>query len=431
MKRNLFLSMSAGACILAATTGCLEQKVADDPSLQASNREALVTAMDNQAVSLIDSLNSVVIGGAFIQNLALENPPKPIPIDSENDVKKVVDYFLANESVSGTSSVYHPDPRLCSEVIAKEHPQACQQLMSKVSIYQEASDKESGYVQIQVDGAAPFGFAYTPSLVSLRVQLDQLLIVAQKINTIKMALGEQIDELPSSAQGTAILTVSNQMGASIIDLTVTQALQIAGTNSQGQAYSINVLAANNIVTASLFTALGLGSVSLNIPAASVLFPIHDDQNNEHVLGINFPGLSGQINLNNAASIVEFVAMNLGAPSVDATIDGQQAAHITVGQLDAQVKASNGDLTATLTNGFSAALVLSPNAMTAQSGTVTGTIAPNTELLFAYQSKQVKINQGSFSLIGTGDFTANMDAQAGMCAEGTQNQPIFLETVVCQ
>ena len=109
MKRNLFLSMSAGACILAATTGCLEQKVADDPSLQASNREALVTAMDNQAVSLIDSLNSVVIGGAFIQNLALENPPKPIPIDSENDVKKVVDYFLANESVSGTSSVYHPD----------------------------------------------------------------------------------------------------------------------------------------------------------------------------------------------------------------------------------------------------------------------------------------------------------------------------------
>ena len=76
MKRNLFLSMSAGACILAATTGCLEQKVADDPSLQASNREALVTAMDNQAVSLIDSKTTYTILPGLQINLLLQ---KKIP----------------------------------------------------------------------------------------------------------------------------------------------------------------------------------------------------------------------------------------------------------------------------------------------------------------------------------------------------------------
>lgn len=429
MKKNV-LSIAAGALLLATTTGCLEKK---EEANQASNREALIASLDNQAVSLVDSLNKVIISGDFFANLSLENPPEPIPLEGDADVKKAIDYLFANEVVNGSSSTYTPDPRICSEVLAKEHPATCEKVFAKVSFIQEVSDEDTGYVQMNVDGSLPLGFVYDSSLVSFNLSLPNLFEALEKIDAIRVAAGDEpfSNNFPSTRNGAITLTVANQMGASVIDFTISQTIEVAGVTSEGHNYALNIPAANNVATVSLISGLGIGTFSLNAPAATALFPVHDGQEVVHSVSINFPGLSGQASLNNAASLIDVSALQLNAASVSAVIDGQPGIQLDVAApLNAQIHASAGDLTLQFTSAFDAYLQVSPNSLIDKSGTVTAAIAQDTSVLFAKGADQAKLLNGSFSLIGTGDFTVNLDAQAGMCIEG-QDEPFALQTVTCQ
>jgi hypothetical protein len=433
MKKNLLFPILAGAAAMSLTTGCLEQKAEEQPSQAVSHRDALVSALDNQAVALVDSVNKVIISGDFVANLALNNPPKPIPVDGDDDIKKAINYLLSNEVVNGSQSSYTPDPRICSEILAKDNPSTCQKVFAKVSFLQEVSDEDTGYVQLQVDGVAALGLVYDPTLISFNVNLPNLFAAFEKIDAIKVASGEEsfTQGFPSTRNGAATLTVANQMGASIIDLTISQAIEIAGVTPEGQNYALNVPAANNVATISLISSLGIASVSLNVPAATALIPVNDHQDVKHGLGISFPGASGQISLNNAMSLIDVAGVSLNSAIVSATVDGQPAIQLSVpAQLNAQVHTSAGDLNVQFSSAFSAGLQSVSNALFDKTGSVSAAIAQDTNILFAKDAHQAKVLNGSFSLIGSGDFTANMDAQAGMCIEG-QDEPFYLQTAACQ
>jgi hypothetical protein len=98
-------------------------------------------------------------------------------------------------------------------------------------------------------------------------------------------------------------------------------------------------------------------------------------------------------------------------------------------LNAQVHADAGDINVQFSSPFAATLQAVSNALFSESGSVSASIAQDTNLLFAKDADQAKVLNGSFSLIGSGDFTANMDAQAGMCIEG-QDEPFYLQTAAC-
>lgn len=429
MKTNLLLPISAAVFAIGAT-GCLEKK---EEAALPSNREALIAALDNQAVSLIDSLNKVVISGNFIANLSLENPPEPIPLDGDDEVKKAIDYLFANEVVNGNVSTYTPDPRICSEILAKNNPSTCQKVFAKISFNQEVSDADTGYVQMSLNGTLPLGFVYDSSLVSLNVSLPGFFEALEEVDAIKIASGEDsfADELPQTRDGAVTLTVASQMGASIVDLTISQALEIAGVTPEGRNYSINIGAANNVVTVSLIPSLGIGTINVNAPAASALVDVYDHSEILHPVALSFPGLSGQLTLNNAASMIEASSIQLLASSVSASVDGQPAFQLDAASpLNAQVVATAGDITLNFTTAFSAMLQVSNNALVDEAGTVNADISQETALLFAKGSEQAQILSGNFSLIGSGDFSVNLDAQAGMCVEG-QDGPFALQTVACQ
>jgi len=429
MKKNLLLPITATVFALA-TTGCLEKK---EETNQASNRDALIAALDKQAVGLVESINNVVISGNFLANLNLENPPQPIPLDGDADVKKAIDYLFANEVADGANSTYTPDSRICSEILAKNNPSNCEKVFEKISFSQQVSDEDTGYVQVSIDGVQPFGFVYDRTLVSLSVSLPGLFSAIEKIKEIEAANGGQPgqQDLPSTRNGTVTLTVANQMGASIVDLTVSQAIEIAGVTSQGKNYAVNIPAVNNLATATLISSLGIGTVSINAPAFSALIPVHDHNEVQHSVAFTFPGLTGQASLNNAAAMIEASSIQLLAASVSATVDGQPAFQVDVAApLNAQVVASAGDLNLTFTSAFSAMLQVSTNPLVDKAGSVSASIAQDTSLLFEKDSEQAKLLNGSFSLIGSGDFSVNLDAQAGMCIQGS-DEAFDLQTVVCQ
>lgn len=429
MKKNLLLPFSA-AVFAIAITGCLEKK---EEAAGPSNREALIVALDSQAVGLVDSLNKVLITGNFVANLSLENPPEPIPLDGDADVKKAIDYLFANEVANGNNSTYTPDPRICSEILAVNNPAVCQKVFAKISLHQEVSDADTGYVQVAIDGAMPFGFVYDSSLVSFNVSLPGFFAALEKVDAIQVAEGEDsfAAGLPTTRNGSVTLSVAQQMGASIVDLTISQAIEIAGVNSEGQSYSLDIGAANNVATVSLISSLGIGTVSINAPAAAALIPAHDHQEVMHPVAVNFPGLTGQFTLNNAAAMIEASAVQLLASSVEVSVDGQPGFQLDVADaLNAQLTASAGDITLNFTSAFSAMLQVNNNALVEESGSLSVAIAQDTALLFAKNSEQGQVLSGSLSLIGSGDFIVNLDAQAGMCIEGQQDS-FALQTVVCQ
>jgi hypothetical protein len=432
MKKNVLISILAGATALTLTTGCLEQKPEEEPSQNISHRDALIAALDNQAVSLVDSINKVIISGDFVANLPLNNPPKPIPVEGDDDVKKAIGYLFANEVVNGDQSSYTPDSRICSEIIAKDHPATCEKVFEKVSFLQQISDEDTGYVQLKIDGVNALGLAYDSSLISFNVNAADLFAALEKVDAIQVAAGEEsfTQGFPSTRNGAVTLTVANQMGASIVDLTIAQAISVAGVTPEGQNYSLSIPAANNAATVSLIPSLGIGTVSLNVPAISAQFPVEDHLNAKHALAISFPGLTGQLSLNNALSLIDVAALNLNSAIVSATVDGQAAIQVNVqGPLNAQVHADAGDINVQFSSPFAATLQAVSNALFSESGSVSASIAQDTNLLFAKDADQAKVLNGSFSLIGSGDFTANMDAQAGMCIEG-QDEPFYLQTAAC-
>lgn len=435
MKRNLLTKLSLSACLFMGATGCLPQPAAEEPSLEApSARPALLKALETQSVSLIESFNAVVADSTFIKNMELENPPEPIDIDNEEEIKKAVSYLLANESQNADATIYYPDKRICSEIIAKQNPAACEKIMEKISIAQIEQDATSGVVQVHFAGTNPFNFAYTPELISISTNFSQLVSAAQQVDLIKVALGETsfAANLPSVHDGAATLTIAKQMGAAIIDITATQNVKIVGSTDKGQNYNVEFAAQNNIVTITLFPLLSLGTVSINIPAAQVQVDIFDSNEDLHPMAVNFPGASGVATLNNAMSMLELSAVKLNAPQLDVSINGQPALSAQVpNQLDAQITSYVGAHASVkaLAN-FEFNLSVQSNSLFNETGTVALSVQQDTELFKAKDDEHAQVISGSITLLGTQDFTANMSAQAGMCVAGN-DQPFYLEVVNCQ
>lgn len=432
MKTNLIKTMTIGALIMTAS-GCLEQQAEEASQAPPSSRAALLKALETQADGLVKSFNAIIADGQFIKGLELQNPPEKLSMETEEDVKKAINYLLANETISNGTSTYHPDKRICSEVIAKNDPAVCEDVMGQVTIAQVPQDATSGYVQLYLAGTNPFNFAYTADLISAQASVGEIIAALLEIDKIEVAHNPSYaQDLPSVAQGNFNFTVSQQMGATIVDFTVNQAINVAGTDSDGRNYSVAIPAGQNLITASLYPAMNLGAVSVNIPQVNVMFPVYDENEMTHSVAIAFPGLTGVATLNNAMSMIDLSTFKLSAASMQATIDGQPAGQLSViGQLDAQVTSSAGDVNVKFLSGLQAQLDVTANSLFSSVGSIAAQVTQNTEITFPKDIEQAKVLSGSFSFIGSQDFTANMNAQAGMCIQGDENQDLYLETAICQ
>lgn len=432
MNKTILKSIACGALVLA-TVGCKEEQVEVTPIGQASGRAALIKALETQAQGLVDSFNNVIVDSQFLKNLVLENPPEKISMETENDVEKAIDYLLSNEQSDNGATVYSPDTRICSEILAKEHPATCQDIFSKIKLAQVEQDASSGYVEIYLANIKAFGFVYTPELISAQVDLSALLAALTKADEIIVAHQEESMELPSLAEGNVSVTVAQKLGATVADLTVNQKIHIQGVNYEMQSYDFVIEAGQNAATLSAFPAMGVASLQVNIPAVEAIFPVHDHDNINHAVSLSFPGGSGLATLNNAMSMVEFSDVKLNSPSVSAKADGQAMAQLTVnGQVDAQVTSyQGGHVGLKFLSAIDGQLTAVSNPLFSEQGTITASIDQGTEAYFAKYSNQAKILAGNFQYVGTQDFLSNINATAGMCIQGDDNQDLILQTAVCQ
>ncbi|AZZ35294.1 hypothetical protein CIK05_00235 [Bdellovibrio sp. qaytius] len=432
MKNNILKTIACGALILA-TVGCKEEQPEVTPIAQPTGRSALMKALETQADGLVASFNNVLVDSKFLKNLDLEHPPEKISMDTEDDVQKAINYLLANEQSQNGATIYTPDGRICSEVLAKNHPETCQEVFSKIKLVQIEQDASSGYVEVYMANIKGFGFYYTPELISAQVDLSGLLAAFNKVDEIIVAHQEDSMELPSMAQGNVSLTVAQKLGATIADLTVNQKIHVQGVNHEMQSYDFAIEAGQNAATLSAFPAMGLASLQVNIPAVAAIFPVHDHDNVNHSVALAFPGGSGLASLNNAMSMVEFSGVKLAAPTVSAKADGQPMAQLTVnGQLDAQVTSyAGGHIGLKFLSAIDGQLTAVSNPLFSEQGTITASIAQGTEAYFAKGADQAKIIAGNFQYVGTQDFLTNINASAGMCIAGEQDQSLILQTVVCK
>jgi hypothetical protein len=433
MKMNLFKTVTLGL-IMTAATGCLENKSEEVVQAPPSPRDALMKALENQGNGLIQSFNKVLVDSQFLKNLDPENPPQPITIEDEQEVRKAIEYLLSNAFANSGSIMYSPDTRICAEVVAKNEPASCEDVMSQITLTQIEQDATSGYVQVRVANLEFFSFAYTSELISVQADLSKALASLQKIEDIIAQHNVPSDEeLPSMAQGSVSLTVAQKAGATIIDLTINQAIKIQGKNNEGNDYAFDISAGQNVITASIYPLMGLAAVATKLPQADLTFPVYDYNNISHAVKVAFPGASGVATLNNAMSMLDLSGVSLAAQSVSATVDGQTLGTLTVnGQLDAQIISSvGGHVNAKFLSSLQAQLEVTSNPLFSEAGGITAAVAQDTELYFAKDSEQAKVISGSLSFVGSGDFLANMNATAGMCIQGDENQDLYLETAVCQ
>jgi hypothetical protein len=436
MKRNLLTKLSLSACLFIGATGCLPEPAVEEPiAEEASARPALLKALETQSVSLIEAFNVVIADSSFIKNMDSENPPKPIDIENEEEIKKAVSYLLANETKNADATIYYPDKRICAEIIAKENPAACEKVVEKVSLAQIEQDATSGYVQFHFAGTNPFNFVYTPELVSISTNFSQLVSAAEQLDIIRVAHGDPsfAANLPTVRDGAATLTIAKSMGAAIIDITASQNVKLVGSTDKGQDYNVEFPAQNNIVTIALYPLLSIGTVSVNIPAAQVQVKVFDNNEVLHPVAFSFPGASGIATLNNSMSMLELSAVKLNAPQFNVAVNGQPAISAQIpNQLDAQIKTYvGGHFSLKALADFQLNLSTQANSLFDSTGSVALTVQQNTELFQAKDAPNAQVLSGSITLIGTQDYTANMSAQAGMCVAGSDQEAFYLQVVNCQ
>ena len=431
--KNLALKASSISILLLAS-GCFETKQDAAAIEDADPRIALIAALDNQATSLVDGINKVVINGQFLKNMNLENPPEPISLENENDVNKAIQYLLSDQSTLGNSTIYHPDSKICSELIAKENPKTCVQLMADVTLIQTPLDATTGYVEVNVAGAKPLLMSYSPSGLSANSQVAEVVKTLLHISEIGIQNGEEdfADKLPTTYEGEVQLVVTNEMGFSIVTASIIQAIDIKGHDNEN-AYGLQAQVSQNAVVFSLNGVLGLAQASVSLPQLTLTINPMDEQHQFHQVQIHFPGASGSLSLDNSLETMALQALRLNASDIYIDVDGQNAVHgMSNDQIDASIHmAEGGDGSITFSKQFSAQVIFSANSLINKTGTLSGSVAEGTQVLFPHAMEQGKVLSGSIDLLGTLDFTGSMTATAGLCIEGKKDAPVFLQTAVCK
>ena len=440
MNKKLLLSLSSAIVLLAS--GCLKEKAKPEeipqapiPAPATDHRAVLIQSLDNQAKTLVNGLNKVIIEGKFLHNMALTNPPQAIPMTDDNEINKAISYLLSNQQEQGNAYTYKPDSRLCSEVIAKNNPAICIEVMKQVELLQTPSSKTDGSLKISIGASSPFNIGYGQSEIKVQTALSEIIKAIKEVDQVFKQNGEAGFQgtFPTTYAGAFELSASSLLTVSQLSLKITSAVDLRGQNENAEAYSIQIAASPNLASVSLDALSGIGAVAVLLPPALAAFTVHDDQNIAHEVQVSFPGLSGALILNNSLEKVILQALKLSSPDVYVTVDGQAAAQFSLAsQIDAQLQSyANGDKSLSFDKEILAQIDIVANPLINATGQLSTTVAQGTELFFKLNSTQAEVRSGSIQLLGTGSFNAIMDAQQGACIEGQQNAPLPLQTAVCQ
>ena len=433
MKKNLWVSLTGTALLLTAT-GCLKEEAAPQ-DVVVDHRAALIQALDNQASTLVNGINKVIIEGKFLQGMALENPPQPIPLSDDNEINKAINYLLANQTAQGNGFSYKPDSKICSEVMAKNNPATCIEVMKQVTLTQTPSNSTDGTLQIAFGKAQPFYLNYSEGEVSVRTTLAEIIKTIGEVDTVLKQNGKAgfNGTLPTTYAGAFQLGATSALGVSSLRFSILASVDVQGLNDMGEAYSLQLAGTPNLLSLTLNPFTGIAAVSVSLPPVAASFYARNEDEIPHQVQVSFPGLSGTVSLNNALEQIALQAVKFTSPDAFVTVDGQAAAHLfSASQIDAHLQShAGGDKSVSFSSELSAQINIFANGLINQTGQLNASIAQGTELYFKQGSEQAKVITGSVQLLGGGDFSGMMAAQQDDCIEGQQNNAIPLQVVVCQ
>ena len=439
MKNSKKQLLAVSTLLLLTATGCLQSEsndqVQQQPQPNFDHRAVLVESLNKQATSFVAGINEVVIKGNFLKNMSLENPPEPIPLDNNNDVNKAVNYMLSNQSSQNGALIYNPDAKLCSEVIAKNDPRTCIELMKKVSIVQMPADTASGVVDIYVGQSKLLRLTYSADALLAQFEASGVIGALKEVSQTSVQMGEQGFEaqLPSVYQGEATVLVSSMFGLSTISLGVLSEIKLAGKTDENKDYALQISTKESAISISLSPSTSAGYVQLDIPAVQLTAPIRDRNETIYEIKIDFPGAAGMLSLENALSRISLANFKMAQDSAYAKIDGQPAIQLFSNtKLEGYLQSRPGkQITVKSLGLFAAQLDVFANNMFADHGQINVSIAAGTEVLIDHNKNQAQFIAGSLEILATGTFNQQINVSAGECtSEDIQNGDIVTK-VVCQ
>lgn len=405
--------------LAALLAGCFGSKKDEPGAADTGARDALVAALATQAKNLVSGINKIIIEGDFVAAASPNDRPQPIPLDSDEEVNKAIFYLLANGSSNdgGLTWIYQPDERFCTELVAKNDPTDCVQVMREVRITQEVTDGSSGSARIELFNRRPIELGYSSSGIEVAVDLAELLAVLNEENARLQQRGQRgMGGLPSFAEGRLRSSLgSPRLGAVSFGVAVERALEISGTDSEGGSYHLQVPAAQSLASVSFDAIVRTAQAVLDVPAFEVTFPMKDEQSVVHQLTASFPGLTGTFSLDDAAKALRLSNIQLKSPTISVELDGSMLGQIMAPtELTATAIASSGRFSLTIENSFGMQAMIAgvPQVMEAQ-GTLQASIDAGTSI-DGIGGEQMKLSAGRLQLNGTGDFNFSLDASAPQC-----------------
>ena len=439
MRNNKNQLLAVSLLLLLTATSCLKTESNDQaeqqPQPEFDHRAVLVESLNKQAVSLVAGVNEVIIKGEFLKNMSLENPPEPIPMDDNNEVNKAINYILSNQSKQNGAYVYTPDAKLCSEVIAKNDPQTCIELMKKVSLVQYPADTTSGVVDIFVAQSKLLRLTYTAETLLAQLEASNVVGALREVSKTEVQMGNNgfEAELPLIHEGEVTVLVSSMFGVSTISIGVASEIKLAGKTPEQKDYSLQIGQRESAISFTLSPATSMGIVQLNVPAIKITSPIHDQNNNIFEIKIDFPGVAAMLSLENALSRISLADLKMAQDTATATIDGQLAIKLFSNtKLEGSIQSKAGKQITLKTGGlFTAQADVYANNLFADNGQINLSINAATEVLVDQNKKQAQFISGALNLKGTGSFNGQINITAGDCAGEDQNSNEIISKVACQ
>lgn len=267
--------------------------------------------VDQQQLSeqLSDPLAEFVIGlSSQFENDEKEDELNPDEFRSE--LPDVLALVLANQTNPAANEfLFVPDPRVCSDYIARNNPAACIEGMGNVSIRLIQSEKSNEF-RFFFNNFNPFTLVLSDTSLTATVNLTDAVATFRAINEIigRYEPAEKVAEADiPTLTGSAQVALNKQSEELSVSLSLLSDIYLKFMDEDGEV-EINLDQTSNLISAVINNTNQTMDVNLNLASFLGEFPIWDDSAEVRVLRrakLEVGSFAGNINFNSAIKEIQF------------------------------------------------------------------------------------------------------------------------------
>ncbi|MBI2520248.1 MAG: hypothetical protein HYV97_07515 [Bdellovibrio sp.] len=390
--------------------------------------------ISNTGVEWVGEIDSVIAKGAIQASLKriFNNPSNPEEQNNTNDngdddfnveefkqdFPRVINLLMANGMPENGGMTYRPEARVCGEILAKNHPAACEEAMARITFFHSSTQEFHGTIIARFDNYIPFIIEYRANSFEIKLSAQNIRAMIVEIDKIEQRNGGEAMEVIPELSGALNLSFSKpntaQLGLQII---VDQALRAYFQVYDGEV-DINIAAsASPIAQLSLNKVSRLISLDVDVTAIDAKFPV----NGEEVQGdstkrfwLEASGLAGKVIWNDAEEKIIFDNIRMAATGMwRLNVDDEPALELSFEPISTVLTTSGERLHVKVPQSIYFYAQLFPSNLTDAEGSLTISAQAETELeIFTVwqdgsSNDHYTVLAGSVHVQGTGDLLGEL------------------------